>query len=422
MAAPIYVRTKELVISDAKKASSCIEDAISAMSKVDNAVSGWDLYIDAAADGFVFAKSESEVGACLSALRTKQTQLEKLISVMQTGTEKLEEADAGFKNEITDPNLWERLTTAVGRAIYSSTFGKVDALIIGVAWLSSLFSPGTKGTAEITYQHIIDQYDWSKTKLSEDDVKEFIEKEKELARMKGERLTDAQIQKKLQDLYDRNIIPVHVEVQVKDYSEGVSRGSIRYCNQNPKYSQDNGWRSEHRYSSGGMCNRACESMALSYIGVDQSPSSMHDTTALKKLEFASSGVIDGYKTDLPAVDGTATVEVSGGYYKGNFNRDALNELVQRYEDDNGTGVHSPVLLHYDKTVGGKYHSHWILITEINEDGSYQAIGPWSSDGTNYERNEFTVHIDNNGVVSGSGFSGSNEGRSVAHIAQYSRVD
>ena len=121
-------------------------------------------------------------------------------------------------------------------------------------------------------------------------------------------------------------------------------------------------------------------------------------------------------------DGTATVEVSGGYYKGNFNRDALNELVQRYEDDNGAGVHSPVLLHYDKTVDGKYHSHWILITEINEDGSYQAIGPWSSDGTNYERNEFTVHIDNNGVVSGSGFSGSSEGRSVAHIAQYSRVD
>lgn len=102
MAAPIYVRTKELVISDAKKASSCIEDAISAMSKVDNAVSGWDLYIDAAADGFVFAKSESEVGACLSALRTKQTQLEKLISVMVVpqyeGESGVQISQAGWKN------------------------------------------------------------------------------------------------------------------------------------------------------------------------------------------------------------------------------------------------------------------------------------------------------------------------------------
>ena len=202
MAAPIYVRTKELVISDAKKASSCIEDAISAMSKVDNAVSGWDLYIDAAADGFVFANSESEVGACLSALRTKQTQLEKLITVMQTGTEKLEEADAGFKNEITDPNLWERLTTAVGRAIYSSTIGKVDALILGVAWLGTLFNGDASTTSTITYQHVIDEFDWSRTKLTDEDIKKIIDTERKLAEMKGEKLTDQRIRERLQAVYD----------------------------------------------------------------------------------------------------------------------------------------------------------------------------------------------------------------------------
>lgn len=152
MATPIYVCSRELAISNAKKASSCMEDAISVMSKVENAVSGWELYIDAAADGFVFANSESEVAACLSALRTKQTQLDKLISVMQTGTEKLEDADAEFKNELTDPGLWERLKKAVGRAVYSSTIGKVEPLIGGITWISTLFCNSEMSSKELDIQ------------------------------------------------------------------------------------------------------------------------------------------------------------------------------------------------------------------------------------------------------------------------------
>lgn len=150
MATPIYVRTKELMISDAKRASSCIEDAVSGMSKVDKAVSGWDLYIDAAADGFVFANSESEIGVCLAALRTKQVQLDKLISVMQVGTEKLEEADATFKNDITDPSLWERLTDAAARAIYMGTIGKGNTLLVNSIWLYNLFSGRNTNNKEQT--------------------------------------------------------------------------------------------------------------------------------------------------------------------------------------------------------------------------------------------------------------------------------
>lgn len=144
MAAPIYVRTKELVISDAQKASSCLEDAISAMNKVDNAVLDVELYVSSD-NKHVFEKSEKEVDACLSALCIKQKLLDNLISVMQTGTEKIENTDAGFRNELVDANLCKRFTTTVGRAIYT---GGIAAA--GLAWLSDLFSSSEAGNAVVS--------------------------------------------------------------------------------------------------------------------------------------------------------------------------------------------------------------------------------------------------------------------------------
>lgn len=202
MATPIYVCAKEIAVSDAKKASSCLENAISDMKKVDDAVSGWDLYIDAAADGFVFSDSESEIGACLSELRTKQTQLDKLIAAMQTGTEKLEDADDSFKRKLTDSDQWERLADAAKRAVYSAAIGKAGALMVGAAWLRSLFVSESKEAVEITYRHLIGQYDWSKTKLSEEDVKEIINTERKLAEIKGVRLTEQRTRELLQTVYD----------------------------------------------------------------------------------------------------------------------------------------------------------------------------------------------------------------------------
>lgn len=90
------------------------------MNKVDNAI--LDAELCAGLDKtYVFENSKEEVDSCLSALYIMQNRLDKLISVIQTGTGKLEDADAGFKNEITDDNLWERLSMAVGRTIYSGS-------------------------------------------------------------------------------------------------------------------------------------------------------------------------------------------------------------------------------------------------------------------------------------------------------------
>lgn len=358
MAAPIYVRTKELVVSDAKKASSCIEDAISAMSKVDNAVSGWDLYIDAAADGFVFAKSESEVGACLSALRAKQTQLEKLIAVMQTGTEKLEEADAGFKNEITDPNLWERLTNAVGRAIYSSTIGKVDALIVGVAWLGSLFAQDNAANQKVTSI----------------DVNPIV----------------------------NPAPPIVKEVAINSYHEWNGKGSIRYVSQNYNL-RNNGWIASDGCNwtgkAGDECGYASQSMALSYVGVDFSPGDMCDG------EYGHGRKWRTY-WDQAAAYGH-DVQVKSASDSGKNVKETIIDRVNDYKADAGMGAVSPVAIHYRSSTG----QHSVLVIDYDvETGVFTAIDPASSSVDDAKR---YFKMDNNGnIAAGSGMDWTGNGEAT----------
>lgn len=210
---------------------------------------------------------------------------------------------------------------------------------------------------------------------------------------------------------------VRRDVSVNPYSEGVSRGNIRYVNQYSAYNSSNGWRQEHWGGmSNSQCNWACESMAFSYLGIDQPPSSMHDSEVLKNFELAL-GANDGYSASFEAVDGPATVEVHSNGWGASFDRDYLDSLVQNYVNDNGAGSQSPVIMHYSDGS----NMHWILLTGKNEDGSYRAIGPWSDpEGTN-EQLGFNVTISDNGIASGSGFSGCNGGRRVDCIGQYTRT-
>lgn len=230
--------------------------------------------------------------------------------------------------------------------------------------------------------------------------------------------------------------PQHVpfsEASIHDYSEGVTRGEIRYVNQRPEtvLNEDidpstglrQGWREiDLKPNSGSyldhQCNWACESMAFSYLGIDQPPSTMHDTEILRKFEFALPGVNDGYAATFEAVDGSATVEVHTSGWGESFNRNYLDSLVANFEQDGGRGVNSPVMMHYSHG----NNMHWILITGKNADGTYHAIGPWSNpDGLN-ERVGFDVTISDNGAVSGSGFNGCDGSRHVDCIGQYTRTN
>lgn len=147
MASKIYLRGEELQLSDAKKAADYIDDAVSALRKVDDAVSGWDFYMDnieVAANGFVFGGSESAVHGCLSALRAAQTKLNKLVSALQTGTEKIEDADAAFENSLTNSGKSKRLRKLIRNAIFPSTI-----LPSVVTWIYDLITPQDTITIEI---------------------------------------------------------------------------------------------------------------------------------------------------------------------------------------------------------------------------------------------------------------------------------
>ena len=156
-------------------------------------------------------------------------------------------------------------------------------------------------------------------------------------------------------------------------------------------------------------------MAFSYLGIDVNPDDLHNAKYKKfELSLDNTRVDNGYSSTLEATDGPADVEILGKNHRGGFDRSELDALVSNFENDMGNGEYSPVLFHYDNAKG----THWILIIGKNEDGSYKAIGPGSLD----EKHGFDVKISDSGVVSGDGFAGSGEGRTVSHVAQYHRTD
>lgn len=151
MASKIYLRGEELQLSDAKKAADYIDDAVSALRKVDDAVSGWDFYMDnieVAENGFVFGGSMSEAHGCLSALRAAQTRLNKLVSTLQTATEKIEDADAEFKNSLTNSGASTRRKNAL-RSLIRQTIFPSTIIPSVVTWIYDLITPQDTITIDI---------------------------------------------------------------------------------------------------------------------------------------------------------------------------------------------------------------------------------------------------------------------------------
>ncbi len=286
-----------------------------------------------------------------------------------------------------------------------------------IGMLSGLFT-GKNKTGEVVYLgpylYLRDRYEWSNTNATEDEIRQAIEEGAKDERNIG---IERSIDEKLRELYETKKRYFAPEKSIHEHRDGVERGTIRYCNQDLATAADNGWEGDYisKAYCTWHCNQAAESMALSYLGIDQKPGYVPN-----EVEFAE-GVVDGTEYIFPTVDGEkTTVTANVKYMKGAFDRSYLDNKVENFTIDNGHGNYSPVMLHYDRIdYNGNYHSHWIVLIGKNDDGSYQAIGPSGASG---ERTVFRVKIDDNGVVSGEGFAGSGEGRTVAHVGQYSRPD
>ena len=369
MADTIFLNPGELSARTLRNAQTTIDDAASKAQSASASASSAYYYRDGLPYSLFGGDIVSQIASASSDIQEVQRQINAISKILASGPNELENVDKCRKNDLY--SLWDRISEKVGEI--------ADNVINGlVGFCTGLFVSGKVQTGVVCTVPAFTHFHMLSNVLT-DFSHDLAEKLKEVDR------------KRLEEFYKTLVI---------GKNEPVQRGKIRYYRQDP-----------------GLCNRACETMAFSYLGIDVHPNSLHDKEYIN-YEFANKGVQTGYNSVLEAVDGPANVEVLGGYYKGNFDRAALDELVSNFEKDLGAGSYSPVMLHYDKGSKGNYKTHWILIIGKNEDGTYRAIGP----GGTSEEKGFNVTISDSGVVSGTGFSGCNQGRTVAHIGQYHRTD
>ena len=198
------------------------------------------------------------------------------------------------------------------------------------------------------------------------------------------------------------------ETVINSYSDGVKKGEFRWVDQTgtQENKQANGW-GHNSYCAGWQCNSACESMALSYMGIDKSPESMvPEYDDIGGLEVASYGTAN---KEWTAPDGSTILTENHSY----CDMADIDNRVEKFSQDGNRGDTGPVMIRYEYPNGNG--GHWLLITGKNPDGSYNVIGP----ATTSERGT-TVTIDEYGNISGQGIS--QGGGRVHRYAQYSRVN
>lgn len=155
------------------------------------------------------------------------------------------------------------------------------------------------------------------------------------------------------------------------YGPDVTEGSVRYVAQLLDV-EKNGW-GKYAWKAGMECTTACISMALSYLGIDESPEAL--------LDFSS-------RTYLGSSYGIEDVEVSE-IYKPYPEEGELYSMLQDMTDlymNDTEGIYSPVLLY----LGGNTHNHAILII-WREGETYTVLDP-TPEGLH------TVRIDSEGRI------------------------
>lgn len=213
-------------------------------------------------------------------------------------------------------------------------------------------------------------------------------------------------------------------VEIRDYENGVKRGTIRYVCQNKNFDK-NGW-DLNINTPKEQCNIAVESMGLSYIGIDVAPRDMQnvkgaDGKTTYSLDFVKDLSELSNLKDVEGKDCTVTATKLTSYDETKF------EKMFKAFDGDATYSTSPVMIRFVRNDGG---GHWILITGANYDDkgnieSYNAIGPSDYDYNIKEREPFEITIDekgNIGLSKNSKNTAVNINGDVKIVAQYTRTD
>lgn len=145
-----------------------------------------------------------------------------------------------------------------------------------------------------------------------------------------------------------------------DYSEtdgkmNVKKGYITYVDQ---YNSSNGWGNrwaDHEWE----CCTACQSMALSYLGISKTPEELLNTWRTHD---------NGCGTEVRGTP-EATQSFRWGWDQAEF-----TEKLNAFEADHNQGKTSPVLIHYQYAGS----MHWVMVVGQESDNTYRVIGPVGS--------------------------------------------
>jgi len=382
MAETIFLKTGQFSSSSFNTSKSELKRAVGALNSLDYYGALWNAtYTCNGVNQRIFTAAMIEEATALAIQVEKlRGKLEAYSKLLQSGPEVLQDVDASFKGEYT--NAWQRTW-------YSISSGVSSAYETIVGFWESLFCKGGQKTGgKVTIQ-------------SENN---------EGMQVDSTGTSDTQVPRNQE-----------TELILSDYSEGsgAKKGEIRWVYQGSDWQlrygdaelerqrrKENGW-GGYTGISGTQCNSACETMALSYLGIDRTPESMvppnEGDTTLGGLEVANY-TTKGNKWNAP--DGsTILVESIFG-----CEMEDIDKRVLAFQNDGNEGNVAPVMVRYTNGSNG----HWIMITKKNPDGTYVIVGP------QYGEKGLTVTIDRNGNINGpSGLS--HNGGTIQRYAQYSRV-
>lgn len=134
MAEPIRLSASGISSYDAKKAASAVEQAVNYLQQVKLDID----FKDSFSGMSMFPNTQGELRSVLSTLEKKKETIDALVTALSNGTQKIEDADAGFKHDLVAETPSKKLGKIIERVLYSATIGNTS--IFGAYWLYSYFS------------------------------------------------------------------------------------------------------------------------------------------------------------------------------------------------------------------------------------------------------------------------------------------
>lgn len=412
-----------------RNAAEQLEDAQNLMQKAYDAVYSTGFWAEAnpfaLLDGDknmnVFDGTIDELNAFQQRVRQKEETLRTLAQRMEAAVQEIAEADQSFRGKLSGENstkrawngFWDSIATAgkiastpaipilaaIGRLFHS------ESTVVGETPIEAPTQKKIRFTDD-EIETIYGEFDWRGISVTDEEKTAIVQ-----------RASDKwELHLLFEKLYNEKLDAMPpTEIHLTTYTSGAAAeaGCIRYVSQSNDY-RANGWGDygsvPGKASPNGECCTACQSMALSYLGIDASPEKILDTGKHMEMTWGESGYNGEF---VRGSDNQATI------YANRWNYDDFVQCVDKFENDKNRGITSPVIIRYD---GG----HFIMIVGRGaEEGTYRAIGPWGGQSGTWERDNLVVRIDSSGKISNVGTNCSHmqhgETWTVEHLQQYTKV-